>query len=160
MNETDVPNEESKGHDGPFPMDERTREETLYAENISFMTLCQGQNGPDEAINSRFVSEQQLQSIMPNLQQLLDRGITIDWTKEDIIIVALGKKPTSGWKVEIRQVLRLEDAGPGHPDVANVYYRETKPSAASNDVITSPAHAIKIQKLDCDIHFFLENQAA
>lgn len=72
----------------------------------------------------------------------------IDFTKNMVLAVFIGQKPTGGFSVEIIRVEKKEDT-------IVVFFRETKPSpdAEVTAVLTQPYHIIKIKKTDLPVVF-------
>jgi hypothetical protein len=69
---------------------------------------------------------------------------TVDFTKEDVLAVAMGTKPTSGYAIEITKV---EYTNFGLlPLTGVVHYKETKPSGFTLQVLTTPSHVVKVTK--------------
>jgi hypothetical protein len=141
------------GKDAPFPY-------TLNPPDyIKFETIYQGAEGPKTAVHAIIQSQKQLDGTLPNAAQLGIKPGTINFDREQLIIVGLGARPTTGYKVAIDNVMYLTDrnAGPtanqNLPDLTLVTYTELKAGGASGDMITYPVHIIKTQKLTGAVQF-------
>ena len=72
----------------------------------------------------------------------------IDFSKEMVLGVFLGSRPTAGFTVDI--VGTRQESG-----TLIVEYRETRPSAdrASAQILTSPYHLVSVPRVDGDVKF-------
>lgn len=136
------------GKDGPFPMIEG-----LDPEIMKFTTLYQGPGGPRTSTHAVVHSKNQLTSILPNAVALGIDPNQIDFENEEAIIVGLGQRPTSGYRIEIKSVVYCTDRGGTLPALTLVNYSEETPGGTAQDVLTFPVHVIKLKNLTGAIQF-------
>ena len=72
----------------------------------------------------------------------------VDFTKEDVIVAALGERRSSGYSITITGVV-------ADPLVAQVIVSTTVPGAACDqaEIVTAPLDAVRITKLDAAVKF-------
>ena len=72
----------------------------------------------------------------------------IDFSKEMVVAVFMGEKPTGGYSIDIKDVLKKKD---------NIEFlikvEEPGPDDMAAQVITSPYHIIKLERFDTDYLF-------
>ncbi|MEZ0227563.1 MAG: protease complex subunit PrcB family protein [Planctomycetota bacterium] len=83
---------------------------------------------------------------------------TVDFTKEDVLAVAMGTMPTSGYAIEITKVEYTNFGLP--PLVGVVHYKETKPTGFTLQVLTSPSHVVKVTKVTNLTKYIFVNDTA
>ena len=127
--------------------------EGLDPEIMKFTSLYQGPGGPRTPTHAVVHSKNQLLSIVPNAAALGINPNQIDFENEEVIIVGLGQRPSSGYKIEIKSVVYCTDRGGTLPPLTLVNYSEETPGEIAEDVLTFPAHAIKLKKLAGAIQF-------
>ncbi|HXP70743.1 MAG TPA: protease complex subunit PrcB family protein [Candidatus Dormibacteraeota bacterium] len=136
---------QTAGKDAPFPL----REQMDFKE-IKFTTIFQSSQGLHQTKNGVIHSDGDLKVTLP----FLPPDVKIDFSKEEVIFVALGERPTGGYKVEITAVTYLWDRLNKLPNLTDVTYHEDKPSnPIRNDIVTFPTHVVKCEKLDGDASF-------
>ena len=96
------------GKDAPFPF-----KFDLYPESINFETIYQGPEGPRIAVHAVIQSQKHLDGTLPNAAELGIKPGTIDFRKQQLIIVGLGERPTTGYKAVIEDVTYLTDRNEG-----------------------------------------------
>ena len=76
----------------------------------------------------------------------------VDFSREMVVGVFVGSRPTAGFAVEI---VGARDAGPQGATVTTVQYRETMPArdALAAQIITSPYHLVAIPKRSGTVRF-------
>jgi hypothetical protein len=142
------------GKDAPFPM-----YVGLGYNHMKFETLYQGAEGPKSPVHAVIQSGRQLAGTLANAAQLGITAGSINFETEELIIVGLGARPTTGYKVDIWDVAYLTDrnegpeAGKNLPNLTIVDYTEFKPTGISGDMITYPLHIIKTEKLTGAVQF-------
>jgi hypothetical protein len=140
------------GKDAPFPFG-------LNPDYIKFETIYQGAEGPRNAVHAVIQSQKQLDATLPNSAQLGIKPGTIDFKEQQLIIVGLGERPTTGYKAVIEAVTYFTDRNEGPeahknlPSLTVVTYTEFKPGGISGDMVTYPAHIIKTQNLTGAVQF-------
>ena len=132
------------GKDAPFPIREK-----LDFREVPFTTIFQASQGLKETKNGVIHSAQDLKATLP----FLPSDTKVDFSKEEVIFVALGERPTGGFEAEISGIMYFWDRLKKLPNLADVTYQEQKPSGPVADVVTFPMHVVKCEKLDGDVTF-------
>lgn len=72
----------------------------------------------------------------------------VDFTKEDVIVAALGERRSSGYSINITGVL-------ADPSAAHVIVTSTVPGSSCDqaEIVTAPLDAVRITKLDAGVTF-------
>lgn len=153
MNEGNTAQKKREGHDGPFPMAEKKGEKLSPPETIDFKTVYNGPDGPKNATYARVSSADDLRKLLPNpLPADVDLS-SIDWSNQDAIVVGLGQRPTSGFRVEVTRVYWVNDTLKNPSELTVVDYHESKPSGSATDVLTFPVHIIRLRKLPGGVQY-------
>jgi PrcB C-terminal len=135
---------QTEGKDAPFPLKEQ-----MDFKEIPFTTIFEGSQGLHETKNGVIHSEKELRDTLP----FVPSSVKVDFSKEEVIFVALGERPTGGYKVEITAITYLWDRLNKLPNLTDVSYHESKPTGPVPDIVTFPTHAVKCEKLDGDVTF-------
>lgn len=72
----------------------------------------------------------------------------IDFDKQSVILVALGRKTRGGYSIEISDVHRSKDK-----TEITVTTKEPKPGDLTVDALTSPFHIVAVPKIEGDAQF-------
>jgi hypothetical protein len=85
---------------------------------------------------------------------------TVDFTKEDVLAVAMGQQNTGGYSIEIKRVEYMTGGITG--GYAFVHYVETRPAPGSivTMALTAPLHVVKLNKGPIKYVFVNDTQAA
>ncbi len=72
----------------------------------------------------------------------------VDFSKEDVIVAALGERRSNGYSISITGVL-------ADPFAARVIVSTTAPGASCDqaEIVTAPLDAVRISKLDAAVQF-------
>lgn len=124
---------------------------------IIFSTVLKGENsGETKNKNYLIINEKDFE----NIWNLINENITpkpempkIDFSKEVVVAVFQGEKPTGGYGVEIVKI--IEDSA-----AVNVLVKEKSPGVfcAVPEVITSPYHLVKIKKIGKKLDFRVQEE--
>lgn len=106
--------------------------------SMKFTTIAKTDQGPKDAQQSAITTDKQYEAIAKSLygEQAVPK---VDFFKEMVIVMAMGQKPTAGYSIEITKVEASKDG------TITAYYREEQ-SKDGDQVLTRPAHAIKVDK--------------
>jgi len=78
----------------------------------------------------------------------------VDWSKQRVLCVASGARPSAGYGVRIEHV---ERRGPfdDSPDELTVFYVETAPNASASvaTVVTYPVHVVAIPRFEAPVRY-------
>ena len=127
-----------------------------YPYSAPFFTVLQADDGPREAKNGVIRNGDELQRILPTLAPILkDR---INFEKEELIFVALGKRKSRGYEARIRSITLGSHRNDGISPFVEVSYAEyftpvPPPEGAKEMEPSFPVHVVKTKKLDGDISF-------
>jgi hypothetical protein len=121
----------------------------VYPTNLIFSTVLQADEGPENTENGVIRSTPNLRKMLPHQATLLKSSVNFD--KEQLIFVALGRRDAGGHEAQINAVSYLTDRENGLPSLTEVSYRENfspELAAEMQSGPTFPIHVIKLQKLD------------
>lgn len=136
------------GKDAPFPFGRMP--EGLNPEEISFTTLYQGGEGPRQAIHAVLHSQAQFDAVF---QGFPASPAELNFEKNQVLVVADGPRPTTGYVVSIDAVLYLVDRMEDRPPLLLIAYSESKQGPATGDVVTYPVHVVVTEKLTASVEF-------
>ena len=77
----------------------------------------------------------------------------VNFEKETVLIVALGRKPTGGHAVEIKSVQPS-----GNKVLVTATTRAPRPGGVSIQALTAPFHIVAVPKLTGEVQFKIENE--
>jgi hypothetical protein len=72
----------------------------------------------------------------------------VKFPADEVIVVALGSRPTPGYTAQITEVLYLPGTSTGQPGQTGISYHEIAPTGPTTDQITNPMRVIKLKHLD------------
>lgn len=121
----------------------------LYPQQIQFSTVFAGPNGLHACQNGMIRNTAELKRAFP----AFPFASKVDLKKYDIIYVATGLRRTTGFKVEIYDVMYITDRGGTLPPLIEVSYREYPAPSPWYDQASYPMHIIKLQKLEGEVVF-------
>jgi hypothetical protein len=90
-----------------------------------------------------FTQTEQLDILNPWItQDAQTKLLAVDYDQYFVVVVFQGKKPTTGYGVDVNRIAQLENG-------VNVYaqFHEPKPDEAKADAITSPYQLVQVQKV-------------
>lgn len=117
--------------------------ESLEYERIPFADVYHSATqGPGKPVQAVIRNQQELQKLLPGLPLP-----AIDFSQEQLIAVALGDKPTSGYDVRIVNVMYLTDRLQGRPPLTMVTYADTEKGGPS-DLQCRPVHIVSTRRLE------------
>ena len=121
--------------------------------NVTFTTVLQAGEGPANEKAGVIRSETELRKTVQHLASTLQSSVNFE--KEQLIFLALGRRPSQGHEVEIYAISHPNDRGNGLPSLTAALYRErVSPIPVIEECIPSfPIHVVKTKKLDDDILF-------
>jgi hypothetical protein len=127
------------------------RKSSFAPEEILFTTVYSGPGGRRSSGNGVIHTLAELNQAFPDFPF----GSMVDLNKYDLIYVALGARPTSGYKAEITEVMHITDRSGilSRPPTNEVAYREIPDRPPTRDQIVYPMHLIKLQKLYGSVSF-------
>lgn len=129
-------------HDAPIPM--------LYQEIIPCVEIGKSQfGGPKVPVR---VAIKDAESCRRLLGDILNPLPTVDFTKDQLFLVAAGEQTSNSFDVEITEIRNLSDRLGNRPNLTFVYFEE-KTTGGQLDVITAPWHVVKTCHLDGDTEF-------
>ncbi len=136
-------------HDAPVPMSPAP-EAGLGCEGIPFVNVLKSMfNGPRSAVQVAIRNDKQYQTVLGEILKPLP---PMDFTREQLLLVAAGEQTSNRFDVTITSVLYLSDRGQHRPDLSIVYFEE-EDAGGQLDVITTPWHLVKTQLLDGETEF-------
>jgi hypothetical protein len=125
--------------------------DSLEYERIEFSEVYHSETqGPHNPVQAVIRDQQELQKLLPGLPVA-----SVDFSKQQLIVVALGDKPTSGYDVRITSVMYLTDRLQGRPPLTMVNYRDTEKGGAS-DRQSRPIHVVSARRLEGEVEFDAE----
>jgi hypothetical protein len=120
----------------------------LEYERIEFSEVYHNATqGPDKPVQAVIREQQELQKLLPGVP-----GPSIDFSKQQLIVVALGEKPTSGYDVRITSVMYLTDRLQGRPPLTMIAYTDSEKGGAS-DRQSRPVHVVSTRRLEGEAEF-------
>src|SRR5687767_7096449 len=78
----------------------------------------------------------------------------VNFEKETVLIVALGRKPTGGHSVEIKSVEQS-----GNKVLVTATTRAPRPGGIQIQALTAPFHIVAVPKLTGEVQFKIENES-
>jgi hypothetical protein len=131
------------------------RSKGIYPANLAFATVYQADDGPENAVNGVIRSKAELRNILSHQAPSLEDNVNFE--KEQLIFVALGKRDSAGQDAQINAVIYIADRGNGLPPFTEVSYRESTSPIPVADTATVrpifPIHVVKLRKLMGDTTF-------
>jgi hypothetical protein len=122
----------------------------LGYERIPFVNVLKSAyNGPKSAVQAAIKDAEQYQTLLGDILKPLPQ---VDFTREQLFLVAAGEQTSNRFDVTITSVLNLSDRGQNRPDLSLVYFEE-EDTGGLLDVITAPWHLVKTQRLEGDTQF-------
>lgn len=130
----------SYAHDGPFPMKPGA---SLNYQRVHFVTVAKSDlNGPKQPAHAVISSRQQLESYLHDITPIPN----VDFSRTQLILVALGPKSTNGFGVEIVSIVHFFDRGKALEPLTVVSFEEND-TGGPLDVVTYPYHLVETQIL-------------
>jgi hypothetical protein len=77
---------------------------------------------------------------------------SVDFSKEQLIVVALGDKPTTGYDVRITSVMYFTDRLKNRPPLTMVSYSDQE-KAGPSDLRCRPIQVVSTRRLEGDVEF-------
>jgi hypothetical protein len=140
--------ERKASKDGPFPL----LSDGLGYENVAFRILYQGSRGPTSLTTVVIRTREELRTRAAELLAAQVDFSSIDFTKEELIVVGLGQRPTNAHIVSIDSVLHFTDQLSQSSISTLVHYSE-QIAAGGADVLTYPSVCIALRNLSGDTEF-------
>src|SRR5437870_161233 len=117
--------------------------DSLEYERIEFSEVYHSvTQGPHKPVQAVIRDQQELQKLLPDIAVPL-----VDFGVKQLIVVALGDKPTSGYDVRITSVMYLTDRLQGRPPLTMVNYSDTEKGGPS-DRQSSPIYLVSTRRLE------------
>jgi len=136
-------------HDGPFPMSTAPTAGLGY-EKIPFVNVLKSAfNGPKLAVQAAIKNANQYETLLSDILNPLPQ---VDFTREQLFLVAAGEQASNSFDVEITSVLYLSDRGQNRPDLSLVSFEEHNTGGLLH-VITAPWHLVKTRLLAGETQF-------
>lgn len=109
--------------------------DSLDYERIEFAEVYHtATQGPHKPVQAVIRSQQELEKLLPSVSMP-----SVDFADKQLIVVALGDKPTSGYDVRITGVMYSTDRLKGRPPLISVSYTDTE-KGGSHDEQLRPFH--------------------
>jgi hypothetical protein len=125
-----------------------TNREGLYPERVEFSEVYHSETqGPHKPVQAVIRDEDGLRKILPGVSLP-----SVDFGKQQLIVVALGDMPTSGYDIRITSVMYLTDRLQGRPPLTMVNYSDTEKGGAS-DRQSRPIHVVSTRRLEGEVEF-------
>ncbi|MBA3916299.1 MAG: hypothetical protein H0X25_21125 [Acidobacteriales bacterium] len=122
--------------------------EGLDYERIEFEEVYHSATqGPDKPVEALIRTEDELRKILPGVALP-----SVDFSEKQLIAVALGHKPTSGYDVRITSVMYFTDRLQGLPPLTSVSYTDTE-KGGPLDQVCRPIHVVSTRRLEGEIEF-------
>ena len=122
----------------------------LGCERIPFVNVLKSAyNGPKAAVQAAIRNSAQYQTVLGGILKPLP---PVDFTREQLYLVAAGEQTSNRFDVTITSVLYLADRGQNRPDLSLVYLEE-EDTGGQLDVMTAPWHLVKTQLLADETQF-------
>ena len=115
----------------------------LVSESVPFTTIIKSSHGgPDESKQIEIVSEKEYKDFFKGNPPPIPK---VDFNKEQVLAVSMGTKPTSGFSVEIVNIIHMTGGITG--GFTFVHYVERSPTGPVLEVLTHPFHVVKCRQL-------------
>ncbi|MCA8923855.1 MAG: protease complex subunit PrcB family protein [Planctomycetes bacterium] len=124
------------------------------AQSYPFETIARGSSGgPPTPLQALIQSEQEL--IASGSAGLIPPGVTVDFSRDALLVARMGMRPTGGYGIEIRAVEAIPPAPsvPGGPAISlttvlevQVFSRSPGPGEIVTQAFTSPYHVVKVPR--------------
>lgn len=122
--------------------------EGLYPQVVEFSDVYHsGTQGPDEPVQAVIRDQEQLRKLLPDI--LVP---PVDFKEKQVIVVALGRRPTDGYDVRITSVMYITDRLQGRPPLTMIGYTDSEKGGLS-DMVSKPIHIVSTRPLDGEIEF-------
>lgn len=122
--------------------------EGLYPERVEFSEVYHSATqGPQKPVQAVIRDQEELQKLLPGIALP-----AVDFADKQLIAVALGDKPTSGYDVRITSVMYLTDRLQGRPPITMVNYSDAEKGGAS-DRQSGPIHVVSTRRLEGEVEF-------
>jgi hypothetical protein len=122
--------------------------DSLDYERIEFSEVYHSATqGPHKPVQAVIRDQQELQKLLPGV-----KVPSVDFGGKQLIVVALGEKPTSGYDVRITSVMYLTDRLQGRPPLTMVDYSDTEKGGPS-DRQSRPIHVVSTRRLEGAVEF-------
>src|SRR5207245_5746591 len=128
------------------------------ARAIAVETISEGPaSGLDRPMRSVIRSAAQLAALWKQharMEEPAPKAPPVDFSREAVVVVALGRKPSAGYTVKVTRIEQL-------PDETLVHVRQTRPSpdAVTAQMITHPHHMVRIPRPRGAVRF-VDDEAA
>jgi hypothetical protein len=116
---------------------------TAVSQDLPFTTITKSGFGHTTADRKTITTEQDYKAWFGGTAPATP---AVDFTNEDVLAVAMGQEPSTGYAIEITRVEYMTTGITG--GMAFVHIQETKPAPGSivGWVVTSPTHVVKLSK--------------
>jgi len=122
--------------------------EGLYPERVEFSEVYHSATqGPHKPVQAVIRDQEELQKLLPGIALP-----AVDFADKQLIAVALGDKPTSGYDVRITSVMYLTDRLQGRPPITMVNYSDAEKGGIS-DRQSRPIHVVSTRRLEGEVEF-------
>ena len=118
----------------------------LQAQDPGFTLIEKGPNGPRDAVEKAITDAAAWAAFWKSYRG--DKAVppAVDFAKEDVILVAWGEKPSTGYTIEVVRVERDKAE-------TRVRVRRTKPEGPVGTVLTQPSCIVRIPKITGTLRF-------
>jgi hypothetical protein len=123
----------------------------IYPDVVAFITLYQGPRGLKARTTEVLHSQEEMDKAFAGLDVTL--SAKVDFSSEDVTVVALGQRATTGYAVEITGIICVTDRLNNLPNETLISYHECKPSWEAAEIPTSPMHVVKSAKIKAVVSF-------
>lgn len=122
--------------------------DSLEYERIAFAEVYHtATQGPDKPLQAVIRDQAELQKLLPGMALP-----SVDFNTQQLIVVALGDKPTSGYDVRITSVMYLTDRLQGRPALTMIAYTDTE-KGGPFDQQYRPIHVVSTRQLEGEVEF-------
>lgn len=122
--------------------------ETLEYERVDCLEVYHSETqGPDKPVEAVIHDDEELRKALPGISLP-----TVDFSKQQLIAVALGDKTTNGYDVHITSVMYFTDRLQGRPSLTSITYSDTEIGGPLNQEYR-PIHVVSTRRLQGDVEF-------
>jgi hypothetical protein len=123
----------------------------IYPDVVAFTTLYQGPRGLKIRTTEILHSREEMDKAFADLDFTL--SAKVDFSSEDVTVVALGQRDTTGYAVEITGIIYVSDRPNSLSNETLISYHERKPSWEAAELPTFPMHVVKSAKIRAVVNF-------
>jgi hypothetical protein len=129
----------------PSKKQKKKKKPSGEVQTIKFTTLYQGPQGSPNPFNDVIQTPEDLMAAFGAAWPFANK---VKFPADEVIVVALGSRPTSGYTAQITEVLYLPSTSATQPAQTEITYTEIAPTGPTNDVMTNPMHVVRLKHLD------------